>query len=370
MAALNAERAAFMPQLVALADASALADESSSRFDAAFPRQGTPPALDAIGPAPLQNCSPNLDSALVSLLSSLHFGANEGEFENGTALPDGITIWGLSTAVERGNGNGPPLTASATAQPLFRMRRPTREQLKGQLWQVLQRMRDRTPDRAKEILAQVPPLYPFWVARLGLTEEGASHVLQLMYLVQRLAAMVSYRYKSAFSTPRPYELSTRIMPLVGPPGHSSFPSGHSTEAWACAIVLGELIGPSGDLTCDAARGEFEQLARRIGDNRVVAGLHFPIDNVAGEALGRFCGAYVVGMATGRPVTCVELRTDRVAADLDPFHTPSSGAPAGMPGPVPNIVDLPVATWVPATSALAAYLWRRAKDEVKALGFPG
>lgn len=60
------------------------------------------------------------------------------------------------------------------------------------------------------------------------------------------------------------------------PGHPSYPSGHATQAHAMALVLAQ-IKP-------ALAVKFKDAAKRVAENREVAGLHFASDSAAGEAL--------------------------------------------------------------------------------------
>lgn len=60
------------------------------------------------------------------------------------------------------------------------------------------------------------------------------------------------------------------------PTHPSYPAGHATYAHSLSKVLGGLFPNLADA--------FNAGARRSAENRVVAGLHYPSDNVAGEKL--------------------------------------------------------------------------------------
>lgn len=91
--------------------------------------------------------------------------------------------------------------------------------------------------------------------------------------------------------------------MVDVPGHFSWPSGHATQAFMVAELLTALL-----LRADTQSGEswFEmqqqlwRQAERIATNRVVAGLHFPIDNDAGCLLGIHAAHVIIDAATGRP----------------------------------------------------------------------
>src|SRR4051812_17428852 len=130
----------------------------------------------------------------------------------------------------------------------------------------------------------------------------------------RALVAAEMRVKHALASPRPVEYSPQVMPMIQTPGHSSFPSGHAVEAFMLAHVLAELIETaapnelvttsviSGDSAPASLRGQLMWLAARIATNRVVAGVHFPVDNAAGMVLGSLLGRYFVALATGKPAT--------------------------------------------------------------------
>ena len=73
-------------------------------------------------------------------------------------------------------------------------------------------------------------------------------------------------------------------PLVSLPATSSFPSGHSTVAFACATVLA--------LAVPRLRWPLVALAALIAVSRVYVGVHYPLDVLAGAALGVLIGLAV------------------------------------------------------------------------------
>jgi hypothetical protein len=97
---------------------------------------------------------------------------------------------------------------------------------------------------------------------------------------------VVQRFKHSFCVHRPNEYSAQIQPIIQTPGHGSLPSGHATEAFAVAGLLVSLLNAKVGLA--APPGLIQQLmaqAARIAINRTVAGVHFPVDSLAGQFLG-------------------------------------------------------------------------------------
>jgi len=89
---------------------------------------------------------------------------------------------------------------------------------------------------------------------------------------------------------RPEVLAGDVAPVIQTPAHSAFPSGHATEAFAAAAVLGALY--------PARLGQLRRLAARIAVNRGFAGVHYPVDHLAGAMLGDMLGAHVVEKVFG------------------------------------------------------------------------
>src|SRR5262249_33615562 len=88
--------------------------------------------------------------------------------------------------------------------------------------------------------------------------------------------------KGEFRCPRPSQLCTAIVPMIDPPATPSFPSGHSLQAQLIARCLQAATPPMvpGHLITD--------LANRIGENRIIAGLHYPKDHLVGQAVANWC----------------------------------------------------------------------------------
>ena len=83
--------------------------------------------------------------------------------------------------------------------------------------------------------------------------------------------------KTRYNRPRPYQLAPeygkQIERLVVDPRTSSYPSGHSMDAWTFATILSRLHPELTD--------EFETLADKISDTRIVNGVHYQSDLDAG-----------------------------------------------------------------------------------------
>lgn len=153
-------------------------------------------------------------------------------------------------------------------------------------------------DRLAEVEAQTGPPSTFWASLVGLQAHRHSKTLQMMSLAYALSIHVHMRFKQIFAIPRPVELSPQIQPMIATPGHSSWPSGHATEAFAVATLLQALLEASHAGNGDAYHEQMQRLAARVATNRTVAGLHYPVDSAAGRLLGTALGEFLVARCTG------------------------------------------------------------------------
>lgn len=96
---------------------------------------------------------------------------------------------------------------------------------------------------------------------------------------------VSYGLRETVGRDRPPVRFVEPEPLITTPNSHSLPSGHSTTAFAAATVLAA--------TFPRFRIAFYALAAGIAWSRVVVGVHYPLDVLAGAALGVAVGVLVL-----------------------------------------------------------------------------
>lgn len=83
--------------------------------------------------------------------------------------------------------------------------------------------------------------------------------------------------KDVWDRPRPFKVSTDVKALGELPTSGSYPSGHAIRGYLAAIILANMVPEKSEILF--ARG------REYGQNRVLAGVHFPTDIEAGRIGG-------------------------------------------------------------------------------------
>lgn len=110
-----------------------------------------------------------------------------------------------------------------------------------------------------------------------------------MLLALWLASLVTNQIlKPVVGRPRPSVTQSEVRVVGRQPGSYAFPSGHAAEAFASALALSQLW-PRG------RRGLFA-LASLVALSRVYLGVHYPLDVVAGAAVGLGCGVLATGVS--------------------------------------------------------------------------
>lgn len=111
-----------------------------------------------------------------------------------------------------------------------------------------------------------------------LTEAEMKKAKLLSVRVMAKASLAALYFKKLFKRPRPYKTDSSLNPCVDLPGGYAYPSGHSTNGYALALALAKKFPYKKDLIL--------KQGLKIGENRLIGGVHHPSDVVAGRKLAQ------------------------------------------------------------------------------------
>ncbi len=115
-----------------------------------------------------------------------------------------------------------------------------------------------------------------------------AELVRMILAIVCTSLVINWVIKPIVARPRPFE-RTPALHVIGPRPHDpSFPSGHSGNAAAAAMVL--------SLFLPGARLLWWLLAAAIGYSRIYLGDHFPLDVLAGGVIGAGVGWIVARMS--------------------------------------------------------------------------
>lgn len=133
----------------------------------------------------------------------------------------------------------------------------------------------------------------FWYTSLLITWliQGSAYSTQMLYvIVGMLCATALYKLlKHKTLRPRPYQVHQAVVLGERPLDHFSFPSGHTLHAVMLCILLGYIL-PSMLLL-------LLPFTLLVAISRVILGLHYPSDVVAGAMIGATLAGLWIGMAS-------------------------------------------------------------------------
>ncbi|GHB03633.1 phosphatase PAP2 family protein [Streptomyces chryseus] len=159
-----------------------------------------------------------------------------------------------------------------------------------------------------------------WIAA-GLVGAGADRERRGAWLrgtaLVGAAHLASMAVKLAVRRARPQLASLR--PLVSTAGRHSFPSSHAASAAAAAVAFGALR--------PAGRHLVPPLAAAMCVSRLVVGVHYPTDVVAGVLLGGITAGLGAAWMTGPVIASTASTASRAAAIVS--AAPPATAPVGV-----------------------------------------
>jgi hypothetical protein len=140
----------------------------------------------------------------------------------------------------------------------------------------------------------------------GASLEEASLAYAKLGIALSDAFLACWKAKYIYNLCRPVtyireRIDSPWLPLIGTPPFPEYPSGHSSQSGAMAVVMADIFGPSYSFT-DMTNGSnfggprtfdsFEEAAQEAAVSRLYGGIHFETGNQAGLAMGEIVGANV------------------------------------------------------------------------------
>lgn len=132
----------------------------------------------------------------------------------------------------------------------------------------------------------------FWYAAMLLVwaYQGIGYSQQMLYLILALlcATTIYKALKQKTLRPRPYQVHQAVVLGERPLDHFSFPSGHTLHAVTLCILLGYVM--------PVLLWVMLPFTLLVAASRVILGLHYPSDVVAGALIGSGLAGIFLGMA--------------------------------------------------------------------------
>jgi len=124
------------------------------------------------------------------------------------------------------------------------------------------------------------------------------NLIRLVLAIVAATVITDDTLKPLIHRTRPFDelanRATHVEVLGDRPEDASFPSGHTSNAFASAWVLSSAM-PGVSVV-------WWLLAAAIGFSRIYVGVHYPIDVVGGAIVGCLCGALVMRATRGMTLT--------------------------------------------------------------------
>ncbi|EPZ0266338.1 phosphatase PAP2 family protein [Serratia marcescens] len=152
-------------------------------------------------------------------------------------------------------------------------------QTQRELREVLDMQQKRTPEMASQAMADAEENVWVYGNVMGpkFNAKALPAVSAFFDRIVATEAAVVDPAKDFWKRPRPHMLDSRIEPIVKRASSGSWPSGHTTLGTLMGITLANMVPEK--------RAAIMTRAWQYGDNRVVAGIHYPSDIEMGRIAG-------------------------------------------------------------------------------------
>jgi hypothetical protein len=169
--------------------------------------------------------------------------------------------------------------------------------------------RDERPDAMGAILSQDVEFFSDFLAVLNMRPGSHPQTWRVLHIASLIGSFAALYLKSKHDLPRPSQLCPALLPPIPVPGHSSWPSGHSTQAHLMKNCMLMVFAAGTMSAADQAvwNSNLTSLADSIARNREIAGLHYAKDSEGGARLADLLsGSILAG-------TAVQMLSDAITA---------------------------------------------------------
>jgi acid phosphatase (class A) len=155
---------------------------------------------------------------------------------------------------------------------------PGSAEQKSEIVMLLNLQSKRTEAQEKRCKSEVHADAFYFARVLGphFSEHNFPITAQLLREAAADASDIADHIKRRWNRTRPYLADPRIEPCVTEEKTGSYPSGHAVGGILRATILSEI--------CPEKKAALMSLGRQLGDDRMIAGMHYPSDVVAGQKL--------------------------------------------------------------------------------------
>ena len=136
------------------------------------------------------------------------------------------------------------------------------------------------------ILSQDVEFFTDFLAVLTARPGSHTQTWRLLNIASLIGSFAALYFKDRYDLPRPSQICPALLPPIQVPGHSSWPSGHSTQAHFMKNCMLRVFAATAMSAADQAvwKSDLSILADSIARNREIAGVHYPKDSEGGARI--------------------------------------------------------------------------------------
>ncbi len=164
--------------------------------------------------------------------------------------------------------------------------------------------RHERPDAMGLILSQDGEFFSDFLAVLTIRPGSHPQTWRVLNIASLIGSFAALYFKDKYDLPRPSQICPALLPPIPVPGHSSWPSGHSTQAhlmkncmlriFAATASTPKPMPPADQIVLSA---DLTVLADMIARNREIAGLHYAADSAGGARLADLMDTVILTAGT-------------------------------------------------------------------------